>query len=67
VSARNVLFSVPPPPNHAGTEIMFKNRIDPERPQMTVKYGAEKKLFACGITKARAETHRNTVFHIYCC
>jgi hypothetical protein len=40
---------------------MCKNRRDPDRLQMTVKCGAEKVLFACGITKARAETHRNTV------
>ena len=46
---------------------MCKNKIDPDRPQMTVKCGAEKMLFACGISKARAERHRNTVFNIYFC
>jgi hypothetical protein len=34
---------------------------------MTVKYGAENMIFACGMSKARAETHRNTVFNIYFC
>jgi len=43
---------------------MCKNRIDPDRPQMTVRYGAEKILFACGISDARAERRRNTVFNI---
>jgi len=44
---------------------MCKNRIDPDRPQMVVRYGAENMLFACGISNARAETHINTVFNIY--
>jgi len=44
---------------------MCKNRIDPDRPQITVRYGAEKMLFAFGISNARAETHKNTVFNIY--
>jgi hypothetical protein len=46
---------------------MCKNRLDPDGPQMTVKYGAGKMLFACGISKARAETQRNVIFNIYFC
>jgi hypothetical protein len=45
---------------------MCKNKIDPDRPQMTVKYGAEKMLFACGQSKVRAETHKNTIFNFFC-
>jgi len=40
---------------------MCKNRRDPDRLQMTVKCSTEKVVCACGITKARAETHRNAV------
>jgi len=34
-------------------KVMCKSMVKPERPQMTVLYGAEKMIFACLITKAR--------------
>jgi hypothetical protein len=40
---------------------MWKNMIEPDRPQMTIKYGAEKMQFACRITKARIQTHTNNI------
>jgi hypothetical protein len=40
-------------------EIMWKNVVVPDRPQMTIQYGADKTRFACQITKVRihARTH----------
>jgi hypothetical protein len=33
---------------------------------MTIKYEAEKILFACRITKARLQTHTLAIFNKYC-
>jgi len=38
-------------------EIMCKNVIEPDRPQMTIHTDAEKMQFAFRITKARTDTH----------
>jgi len=38
-------------------EIMWKNVIEPDRPQMTIHIDAEKMRFAFRITKARTDTH----------
>jgi hypothetical protein len=49
--------------------------VQPDRPDMTIKYGTENMRFACRITKARIQTHTynivtmtNTLimFNIYC-
>ena len=42
--------------NHGIYEIMWKNVVEPDRPQVTVKCGAEGMRFACRITKA-TNTH----------
>jgi len=38
-------------------ETMWKDLVVPERPQLTVGYGAEEMLFACRITNARIQTN----------
>jgi hypothetical protein len=43
---------------------MWKNKVEPNRPQMTIKYGAEKKRFACRINKARTQTHTHTTIRM---
>jgi hypothetical protein len=43
--------------NHAVYEIMWKNTAEPNRPQRTAHYGAEKMRFACWITKKRIQTN----------
>jgi hypothetical protein len=34
-------------------EIMWEDTVQPDRPQITIKHGAENKLFPYRITKAR--------------
>jgi hypothetical protein len=36
---------------------MWKDLVVPERPQLTVGYGAEEMFFACRITNARIQTN----------
>jgi len=43
--------------NHAVYEMIWKSMVEPDRPQMTVQYDAEKMRFACRITKVRIQTH----------
>jgi hypothetical protein len=38
-------------------EIMWKNMVQPDRPQMAICYGAEKMRFACRITKTIIDRH----------
>jgi hypothetical protein len=46
--------------------------LEPDRPQMTIQYGAAKMLFTCKITKAKLQTdrqthtHTHTIFNTYC-
>jgi len=40
---------------------MWKNMVQPDRPQMTIKYGAEKMQSACQMTKARIQTHNDNI------
>jgi len=42
-------------------EIIWENMLEPNRPQMTVLYGAEKMCCACQLTKARIQTHIENV------
>ena len=51
------MFNNSPPENRALYELMLKNVVQPDRPQITVKYIAEKMQFACRITKARIQTY----------
>jgi hypothetical protein len=46
---------------------MWKNFVEPDRPQITIKYVVEKMRFACRITKARIQTDTHTliIFHSY--
>jgi hypothetical protein len=34
-----------------------ENMVEPDTPQITIKYGAEKMQFSCWMAKARIETH----------
>ena len=43
--------------NCAILEIMWKNKVQPDRTQITTQYGAEKIRFACRITKVIIQTH----------
>jgi hypothetical protein len=43
--------------NRAVCEIRWKNMIEPDTPQMTVKYYAEKVRLASRMTKAKIQTH----------
>jgi hypothetical protein len=52
--------------NHAVHEIMWKNIVEPDRPQMTISHGAEKMRVSCQIAKARMHTHTHTIFNKYC-
>ena len=38
-------------------EIMWKNKVKPDRTQMTAQYGAEQMRFSCIITKTMIQTH----------
>jgi hypothetical protein len=42
--------------NRAVYEIMWTNMVQPDRPQVTVKYGAEKIRVACRITEEKIQT-----------
>jgi hypothetical protein len=42
-------------------DILWKNMVEPGRPQMTVQYGAEKMGFACRITKAQKQIHTHNI------
>ena len=37
------------PEIHAGYEIMWKNMIDPDRPQTAINCGTEKMRLTCGV------------------
>jgi hypothetical protein len=59
----NILFPVTIFENHAICKIMWKNSVEPGRPQMTVWYIH----IACRITKAtRTHTHTYTINNTYC-
>ena len=45
------------PQSLAFCEVMLKNAVEPDRSQMTIKYGEEKMRFASRITKSRIQTH----------
>jgi hypothetical protein len=45
-------------------ETMWKNMVEPDRPQISIKYGAEKMRFACRITKARRQTHAHNIQYL---
>jgi hypothetical protein len=45
--------------NPAVYDIMWKNMVEPERSQMTVR----RMCFACWITKAATDTHKHTHTH----
>jgi len=40
---------------------MRENMVKPERPQVTMLYGAEKMRFACQVTKARIQTNNHNI------
>jgi hypothetical protein len=56
--ATHVLFSVTSlsPEERALYEVMCTNRLEPDRPQMAIKYDEKKLRFARRITKARIQT-----------
>jgi hypothetical protein len=54
----------PPPGKRAVYEVMWKIMVQPDRPQMTILYGAENKQFACRITKARIQTQSHNVQYL---
>ena len=60
----SITFPFPPPSleNRAIYEIMWKNVVEPERTQMTIKCGAEKMRFPCRITKARTHIHTHSQY-----
>ena len=37
--------------------LFLRHSVQPDRPQMTIWYGAEEMRFACRVTKARIQTH----------
>jgi len=43
--------------NRAVYEVMWKNLVQPDKPKITILYGAEKMGFACRVTKIRTDTH----------
>jgi hypothetical protein len=47
--------------NPAVYEIMRKDIVEPDRPQMTIEYGAEKKQFSCRLTKPRIEMQTRSI------
>jgi hypothetical protein len=51
--------------SRAFCEIMWKNMVEQDKPQMATSYGAKKIKFACQITKAtpRVHTHSHTHTH----
>ena len=57
----NIFFSE----NGVGYEIKWEIRVEPDRPQMTVKYGTEKMRFSYGTNKARKHTHTHTLTHTH--
>jgi len=68
-----VLKNLPPSPapeNRAVYKIMWKNMVEPEKTQITIKCGTEKMRFSCRITKARKDTHTHsltlTILNAYC-
>ena len=50
---KNFPFPPPPPENRAVYEIMWRNMVESERTQTTIKCGTEKMRCVCRITKAR--------------
>jgi hypothetical protein len=55
-----VVEKVFPPPSSEKSAVyktVWKNIVEVERPQMTVRYDAEKVRFACRVTKTRMRTH----------
>jgi hypothetical protein len=46
--------------NRAVNEVMWKNLIQPDKPKITLQYGAEKMRFACLITTVRTDTDTHT-------
>ena len=43
--------------NRSVYEIMWKNMVEPERPQMTNNNDVQTMRFACQVTKATVQTH----------
>jgi len=56
-----MLNKSPAPDNRAVYEVLWKNTVQPDWPQMTIKYGTEEMQFAHRITKARIQTHSHNV------
>jgi len=52
------------PKNGNAYDIMWENLVEPDRPQMTIQYGAEEMQFACQIIKATILKH-NQIFNTY--
>ena len=45
-------------------DIMWENMVEPDRPQMTIQYGAGEMQFVCQIIKATIVKH-NQIFNTY--
>jgi hypothetical protein len=43
---------------------MWKNIVEPDRPQMPIKYDAEKMRFPSRITKARIQKHPHNIYYL---
>ena len=43
---------------------MRKDMVKPDRPQMKIKYGAEKVRFASRMTKARIHPHTHNIYYL---
>jgi hypothetical protein len=52
----HILDSILSPESRAVYERMWKNTVQPDRPQMTLQYRAEKMQFACRVTRVRMQT-----------
>ena len=53
--------------NHAVYEITWKNMVEPERPQMTIKYGACALRAGAAGLRARTLTLTLSECNTYCC
>ena len=56
------MFNNPPPQNHAVYETMWKNIVEPGKPQMTIQYGAYVLHAEC----LRLQTHTLKICNTYC-
>ena len=58
-----ILYSIIifPPENLAAYDVMWKNMVEPERPQMIIQYGKERCDLHAGLTTTRIQTHTHNM------